>query len=349
MERYAMTGPLDIAPAAHRRIAAWIGLLGVFVALAASLPARSATTSTDDTPTLLIVVGAPGEADYATNFVQQAARWEKVGEQAGAKRTTFGIGDAGTTNDIALLRSAIAAEPTEGTSALWIVLIGHGTYDGRDAKFNLRGPDLAATDLALWLKPFHRPVAVIDTSSASGPFLKPLSAPGRVVVTATRSGNEQSFARFGGSLADAIADPASDLDQDGQTSLLEAFLSASAKVAEFYKTADRLATEHALIDDNGDGLGTPADWFRGTRATKKAKDGQALDGLRARQLHLVRSPDEQSMDPAVRSRCDELERAIEKHREARPKMSDDEYFRGLEVLLREIARLRVAPASDPAR
>ena len=40
---------------------------------------------------------------------------------------------------------------------------------------------------------------------------------------------------------------------------------------------------------------------------------------------------------------------IEKHREARPKMSDDEYFRGLEVLLRDIARRRVAPASDPAR
>lgn len=344
-----MTGPLDIAAAARGRFAVWIWLLGALAGLASALPARSATTSTNDTPTLLIVVGAPGEADYATNFVQQAARWEKLGEQAGAKRTTLGIGDAGTTDDFALLRSAIAAEPTEGAAALWIVLIGHGTYDGRDAKFNLRGPDLAAADLALWLKPFHRPVAVIDTSSASGPFLKPLSAPGRVVVTATRSGNEQSFARFGGSLADAIADPASDLDQDGQTSLLEAFLSASAKVAEFYKTADRLATEHALIDDNGDGLGTPADWFRGTRASKKAKDGKALDGLRARQLHLVRSPDERSMDPAVRARCDELELAIEKHREARPTMSDDEYFRGLEALLREIARLRVAPATDPAR
>lgn len=344
-----MTGPLDIVAAARRRLADWIRLLGALVVLASSLPARPATGATNDTPTLLIVVGAPGEADYATNFVRQAAQWEKLGEQAGAKRTTLGIGVAGTTDDFALLRSAIAAEPTEGAAALWIVLIGHGTYDGRDAKFNLRGPDLAATDLALWLKPFHRPVAVIDTSSASGPFLKPLSAPGRVVVTATRSGNEQSFARFGGSLADAIADPASDLDQDGQTSLLEAFLSASAKVAEFYKTADRLATEHALIDDNGDGLGTPADWFRGTRATKKAKDGKALDGLRARQLHLVRSPGERSMDPDVRARCDELELAIEKHREARATMSDDDYFRGLEALLREIARLRLAPAPDPAR
>lgn len=331
-----MTRLIDIASAARRRVAGWICLL---VAVAASLPTRSATISTNDTPTVLIIVGAPGDADYATNFVRQAAQWEKVCEQAGAKRTTLGIGDAGTTNDLALLRSAIAAEPAEGAAALWIVLIGHGTYDGTDAKFNLRGPDLAASDLALWLKPVHRPVAVIDTSSASGPFLKPLSAPGRVVVTATRSGNEQSFARFGGALADAIADPASDLDQDGQTSLLEAFLSASAKVAEFYKTADRLASEHALIDDNGDGLGTPADWFRGTRATKKAKDGKALDGLRARQLHLVRSPDEQAMDPVVRARCDELELSIERLRETKPQVAEDDYYRRLEALLREIARL----------
>ena len=327
---------LNIASAARHWVTGWIWLLAT---LGAFLPSRSSTTSTNDAPTVLIVVGAPGEADYATNFVRQAARWEKVCEQAGAKRTTIGIGDAGATNDLSLLRSAIAAERTEGAAALWIVLIGHGTYDGRDAKFNLRGPDLAATDLALWLKPVHRPVAVIDTSSASGPFLKPLSAPGRVVVTATRSGNEQSFARFGGSLADAIADPASDLDQDGQTSLLEAFLSASAKVAEFYKTADRLATEHALIDDNGDGLGTPADWFRGTRATKKAKDGKALDGLRARQIHILRSAEDQALSAAVRAKRDELELSIERLRETKPTLAEDDYYRELETRLRELGAL----------
>ena len=78
-----------------------------------------------------------------------------------------------------------------------------------------------------------------------------------MVVTATRSGSELNFARFGQYLADAIGDPQADLDKDGQVSLLEAFLMASGRVAEFYRTRIELATEHALIDDNGDRLGTP--------------------------------------------------------------------------------------------
>src|SRR4029077_6004302 len=117
-------------------------------------------------------------------------------------------------------------------------------------------------------KPCKRPLAVIDCASASGPFINALSAPGRVIVTATRSGNEVNVTQFGGYFARAIANPAADLDKDGQTSLLEAFLFASRQVEQFYQEAGRLATEHALLDDNGDGLGTPADWFRGVRAVK---------------------------------------------------------------------------------
>ena len=117
--------------------------------------------------------------------------------------------------------------------------------------------------------------------------------PNRIVVTATKSGNEMNFARFGQYLAEAIADPRADLDKDGQVSLLEAFLTASGRVEEYYRTHAQLATEHALLDDNGDRLGTPADWFRGVRATKRAKDGAQLDGLRAHQLHLIPSDREQ--------------------------------------------------------
>ena len=98
-------------------------------------------------------------------------------------------------------------------------------------------------------------------------------AQNRVVVTATRSGDEQNFARFGQYLAEAIADPRADLDKDGQVSLLEAFLTASSRVDEYYRTRSQLATEHALLDDNGDRLGTPADWFRGVRATE-ARQGR---------------------------------------------------------------------------
>src|SRR5213076_1421481 len=133
--------------------------------------------------------------------------------------------------------------------------LGHGTFDRRSAKFNLRGADLSADELAKWLAPVHRPLVVIDAASASGPFIKALSGPDRVIVTATRSGDEQNATRFGGFLADAVSDPLADLDKDGQTSLLEAFLVAAKRVDASYTEAGLLATEHALLDDNGDGLG----------------------------------------------------------------------------------------------
>jgi hypothetical protein len=222
---------------------------------------------------------------------------------------------------------------------LWLVLIGHGTFDGRTAKFNLRGPDLAASDLAEWLRPLPRPVAVIDTTSSSAPFLKPLSAPGRIVITATKSGFEQNFTRFGQYLAQAIVDPTADLDKDGQTSLLEAFLSAAHATGQFYAAAGRLATEHALLDDNGDGLGTPAEWFRALRATKKAGAGASLDGYRTHQLHLLPSPAEAALPPEVRATRDQLELEVLNLRDARANLSDDEYFARLEPLLRAIAQI----------
>ncbi len=317
--------------AQKRRVAGWM----LFVGLAMAARGDEAV----DQATVLLVVGAEGEAEYRTQFAAQVPLWEKVAAQAGARKVVVGNESvvAGTT-DYERLKQVLEAEPKTG-GELWVVLIGHGTYDGKDAKFNLRGPDLTATELAAWLKPFKRPLAVINTASASAPFISKLAGANRVVITATRTGKEQNYARLGPYLAEAMGDPRSDLDQDGQTSLLEAFLAASARVKEFYKTEGRLATEHALIDDNGDGLGTPAEWFRGTRATKKAKDGAALDGTRARQFHLVRSEAEARLTMEQRARRDELERAVEALRESKMKLSDDEYYGKLEVLMVELARL----------
>jgi len=252
----------------------------------------------------------------------------------------------GEGDDLRLLRDALAAEPKEGTEPLWLVLIGHGTFDGRIAKFNLRGPDLAATDLALDLQPFRRPLAVVNAASASAPFMNLLAGENRVIVTATRSGYEQNYARFGHYLAEALDDSAADLDKDGQTSLLEAFLTASHRVNEFYQTEGRLATEHALIDDNGDGRGTPADWFRGVRATRKAADSAALDGSRAHQFHLVPSAAERRLSPEVRVRRDEIEREIFELREGRDRMLIDDYYRRLEEKFIELSRLYDTAESD---
>ncbi|MHC4406182.1 MAG: hypothetical protein ACYTG0_41635 [Planctomycetota bacterium] len=294
----------------------------------------------DERPTVMIVVGAPGAPEYGEPFREWADRWQRAAEQNGVKCLRFGDGPAGEETDLARLEALLAAEPKQSAEALWLVLLGHGTFDGRVAKFNLRGSDVSAAQLAQWLAPFKRPVAVVNCASASAPFINRLSGPGRAIVTATKSGFEYNYARFGDFLSKAIADPAADLDKDEQTSLLEAFLSASAGVVEFYQQEARLATETALIDDNGDRLGTPAGWFRGTRTTRRAKDDASPDGSLAGRFHLARSRLEQRMPPEVRARRDELERALAALRQGKTDETDeDAYYARLEPLLVELARL----------
>ena len=293
-----------------------------------------------DQPTVILVVGAAGEPEFGSNFVQQVQLWDKTCGRAEARTVRIGLDKTNALEDRELLRQSLAAESTNSSAPLWLVFIGHGTFDGKTARLNLRGPDVSDTELAGWLKPFERPLVVINCASASAPFLKTLSGTNRVVITATRSGNELNFTRFGEHFTKALADPESDLDKDGQVSLLEAFLMASRRVAEFYKTEGRLMTEHALIDDNGDGQGTPADWFRGVRATKKARDGASLDGVRANQIHLVLSKDELALPADVRARRDELELSVARLREAKSQMAEAEYYRQLEKLLLELARLQ---------
>ncbi len=311
-------------------------ILGCVTAAMAATPASSPTKEeANDRATVLVIAGAPGEAEFAPDISLQLEAWAKVSTQAGAKH----IAIDGSETDRERVKSALEAELKTGPGELWIVLVGHGTFDGKEAKLNLKGPDLSAADLSDWLKPFQRPLAVIDTTSSSAPFLAKLTGPKRVVVSATRSGNEQNYARFGKFLAEAVGDPKSDLDKDGQISLLESYLSASHRTTDFYKTEGRLATEHALIDDTGDGMGTPAEWFRGVIATKRAKDGAPLDGLRAHQFHLVRSVAEQQLTPETRARRDQLEQQIAALREKKEKLNEDKYFLELEKLMLDLARI----------
>lgn len=288
---------------------------------------------------VVVVVGAPGMPEYLEEFAAWTGFWEKACERGSATFRTIGLEATEDMPDRQRLKELLASESQESGSPLWLVLIGHGTFDGRTARFNLRGPDLTTDDLGQWLAPMQRPVALIDTSSSSAPFLKALSAPDRVIVTATKSGFEQNYARFGRYLAEAIAQPEADLDKDGQTSLLEAFLTASHQTQAFYLADGRLATEHALLDDNGDGLGTPADWFRGIRPTQKAADDASLDGYRAHQLHLVYSDTEAAMPTVLRAKRDELEIEVMKLRDAKEQLPETQYYSQLEALLREIAQI----------
>jgi hypothetical protein len=290
-------------------------------------------------PDIVVVVGAAGAPEYAPQFHQWSERWREAADTAGATFHVVGQADAEDSNDRDRLQTLLAGMSDEANAPLWLVFIGHGTFDGHTAKFNLRGPDVAAEELAGWIAPVKRPIAVIQCASASAPFINRLAGENRVVITATKSGDEQNFARFGQYMSAAIADMSADLDKDGQVSLLEAYLTACRQVEEFYDQEARLASEHALLDDNGDGLGTPAAWFKGLRATQRAKDGATLDGTRAHQWHLVASERERNLPAEVRRRRDELELKIASLREEKQRLSEDDYFTRLESLMIELARV----------
>jgi hypothetical protein len=311
-------------------------ILILMVSMYAGVFVRAGT----NTATVLVVAGAPGEPDYGKDFAQQAADWEKACRLGNAEVATIGLA-TNTEADLYLIKRQLVQMATNDMTPLWLVFIGHGTYDGKEARFNLRGPDLSATQLAEWLKPFQRKLILIDTTSSSAPFLNKLAATNRCVITATRNGSEHNYARFGQYLAQAIANPKSDLDGDGATSLLEAFLSASASVAEWYKTEGRLATEHPLLEDNGDGLGTPPDWFRGVRAIKKPAQGSA-DGARAQQIFLILNPAELALSPEIRARRDVLELQVIQWRDRKGTVPEDEYYNKLETFLLELARIQAA-------
>jgi hypothetical protein len=305
--------------------------------LVAALLMLPAFARANDHPLVIIVVGAEGTPEYGQQFRQWVERWQAAAKQGQAESVVIGLDESTESSDRALLQQRLT-DQLEDQRPLWLILIGHGTFDGKKARFNLRGEDLTPEDLNQWLKA-ERPVAIINCSSCSGAFLSELSAKGRAVITATKSGHEYNFARLGDYLSSSIVDPQADLDKDDQTSLLEAFLVASARVREFYASESRLATEHALIDDNADRLGTPGEWFVGLRPTKAAKDGAALDGALAKQFVLVRSDAEQKLPAEIRQQRDALELKLAELRQRKSTLDDDAYFAELERILVELARL----------
>ncbi len=309
-----------------------IGLLTLLgTASAIARPARALE--------VLLLQGAAGTEEYAALFERQAATWQQAADQAGATFTRLGHSGPAETQDLPALEAALQKAVASDQGQLWLVLIGHGTYDGREAKFNLRGPDLTPAWLAERLKPLRRELVLVHTGSASGGFLKPLAGPQRTIVTATKGGDEVFYARFGEHFAPAIAGlPEADLDQDQQVSVLEAFLHASRRAAEFYQGEDRLATEHALLEDNGDGAGTRAEVFEGTQP-QAAPEGVAVDGARAGQLVLVLSEAEARLSEAQRARRDALERRLEALKAERAGKGEAAFFSELEPLLRELAEL----------
>jgi hypothetical protein len=271
---------------------------------------------------VILLMGAPGTEEYAARFEAMAETWSSAASKHSLTKLD---------TSEALTQHVKKLPPSE--EPLWLVLIGHGSSDPRSAHFNLKGPDLSPAEVSTILAPLKREVILVDNTAASGGFIKALSGPKRVLVTATKGAEEVWFTRFGQFFATAIGGlEKADQDQDKQVSVLEAFLFASHETRGFYEKEGRIATEHALLDDNGDGDGTRAEAFT-------AKGGERKDGLRAKQLHLVMNPQEQAMSPDIRAKRDALEAQVRVLVEKKATLSEDDYYQQLEALFLEIARL----------
>lgn len=302
------------------------------LALILFISVLSVAQKTDPNKFAVIINGPGGEPAYAKQFTEWTTGLNSILSQR------YGFNP----NQIKVLSDKVAtAEEVKRTFAslkseldannvLFVFLIGHGSFDGKEAKFNLVGPDLAASDYnqLLTALPTKR-IILFNMSSASGEFVKSLSAKGRIIVTATRNGQETNATRFAGFFITALTATDGDTDQDGHTSVLEAFVYANRLTEEFYKRAGRLATEHALLDDNGDGVGR--------------EKPEAGEGLLARATYLDSlSVDEAAATAATGKLLKErsrIEGEIEQHIARKAFLPEAEYEATLERLFIELAKV----------
>lgn len=317
-------------------------------ALTKKSPAEKMQDELDYPADLLVIVGAGGTTEYQQDFLHWESQWRELAESSGARYRSIGSGEPTQSQKTQLTDRELLSvhldellKPTD--IPLWIILIGHGTFTRGVAKFNLRGPDISAEELNKELTSSTRPTIILNFSSASGPFINTLSKQNRVILTATRSGQEQNYSRFGGYFIESLRDPKADLDHDHQVSLLEAFLSATSRTQSYYDSEQRMMTEHALIDDNGDQLGTPANFFRGIRAVKKPKNGTLPDGRKSARQTLTQKNLVNQLTPEQRKQRDRYEDSLDEIIKRQSTLSEAQYLLELEAVLIPLSKLYEEP------
>jgi len=281
---------------------------------------------------LLIVVGLAGDPEHGELFEKWGTSLADTASQklgVPKENVTLLSGDRATRDEVTKAFGALAASAGEDDTVM-IVLFGHGTFANKVAKFNLKGPDMTGDDFNVQLKRLRsKRVVFVDTASASGPFLETLSGPGRVVVTATRSGAEQFATLFGGPFVEAFSIEAADADRNGRVTVLDAFEYARTQVAASYQREGLMQTEHAMLDDNGDKEGT-------MEPGPQAKDGQSAAVLSLGSSRPPAAPANEKLR-ALYAERQALERRIESLKLLKSGMDPDRYTAELEKLATELA------------
>jgi hypothetical protein len=278
--------------------------------------------------------GLGGEPDYEQRFKMWADDIDSSLKKAG--------GDANVITMIAPTREQIRAKMAEVArqarpdDAVVLMLIGHGTFDGVEYKFNIPGPDITGAELASLLDkiPATRQL-VVDMTSSSGGAMNVLQKKNRIVITATKSGTEKNATVFARYWAEALRDPAADSDKNESVSALEAFHFAERKTTEFFDSQKRLATEHAVLEDTGKGDGER----NPSPENGEGKLAAAFPVVRlGANAAAARNPEKRPL----LDKKEELEQAIDKLKYDKAAMPEQEYKRQLTQLLLELAKTQEA-------
>lgn len=321
--------------------AGWLtlGLALLWPVVAAAQAPAAPAAGTRDSRWAIVVSGASGGPEYAA----QLATWRQAIQTALTSRFGFSAAQivqlvdetartAGTPATAENVRKAFATLRGQvgKDDLVLVVLLGHGTFDGQAAKFNLVGPDLTAADWGAMLGALPGRQVIVNTTEASAPFLEALAARGRVVITATETAAQRYATVFPEYFVKALGDVQSDLDKNGRTSIWELFASSSTAVARHYSERAQLTTERAMLSDTGDKAGVQATVTTGPIGTM------------ARSFYLDRDVASESADPAVRvliERRRALENEAEAHIQKKPGTDPAAWAAEFERLMIELARV----------
>jgi hypothetical protein len=295
------------------------------------LPLLLAGISANATTFYVTISGLGGEADYVQRFKMWADDIDGSLKRAGGDVNVTTL--QAPTRDQIRARLGDVAKQAKAGDALVLMLIGHGSFDGTDYKFNIPGPDITGIELASLLD--HIPASrqlVVNMTSCSGGSIEALRKPNRIVISATKTGTEKNATVFARYWAEALRDPAADSDKNDAISALEAFHFAQRKTGEFFDTQKRLATEHSVLEDTGKG--------EGERNPQPAENGE---GRLAATFPVVRlgANAAAARDPVKRpllDRKEQLEQAIDKLKFEKAAMPAEEYKKQLTALMLELAK-----------
>jgi len=279
------------------------------------------------------VAGLGGEPDYEQRFIATAMDLDKVFKASSGAHVYTLTGAQATRARLSETMATIArqAKPEDD---LVVTLIGHGSYDGVEYKFNLVGPDISANDLAAMCDRVQaRRQLIVNTTSASGGSVAALQRPGRGVIAATKNGTEKNATVFARYWAEALQDPTADVDKSESISAMEALSYADKKTAAFYESQKRLATEHPVFEDTGHG------------EPIKVSAAEGREGALLASLTVVRIGAAQAAmsDPAKRDlmlKKEELEQKIDALKYQKAAMEPGEYKKQLTEALLELAKVQ---------